>query len=232
MDIKSKFIELTTKTYPSGLESGVIPMLCGGLIKDHYGNYYINIGVSETMFTSHLDTVGEVQEDVTHVLEGDFIKTNGSTILGADDKAGVTLMLYMIHKNIPGLYYFFVEEEAGGLGSGAVIGDYKFKKYKRVISFDRRGISSVITHQSGTPCCSTEFGNDLVNQIGKLGLNLYLDNSGSFSDSFTFNDVISNCTNISVGYYNEHTNEECLNITYLIKLADILCRVEWEKLKD
>lgn len=232
MDIKEKFLELTTKTYPHGLEDDLAPMLCPGLQMDHFGNYYIQIGVSETIFTSHLDTADDAQSSVTHVFDGDFIKTDGKTILGADDKAGVTLMLYMIENNVPGLYYFFIAEEVGGLGSKSVANDFKFRKYKRVISLDRRGISSVITHQGGTPCCSVEFANDLANKLNEQGLSLFLDNSGRFSDSFAFNEVIDNCTNISVGYYNEHTTEECLNITYLEKLADALCRIDWEKLSN
>ncbi len=232
MNIKDKFLELTSKTYPHGLEDELLPMLCDGVQRDHYGNYFIQIGESQTIFTSHLDTVDDNQSEVTHVFEGDFIKTNGETILGADDKAGVTLMLYMIENKVPGLYYFFIAEEVGGLGSKSVANDFKFRRFKRVISLDRRGISSVITHQRGTPCCSLEFANDLANKLNEHGLSLYLDNGGRFSDSFAFNEVIENCTNISVGYYNEHTTEECLNITYLLKLADALCKVEWEKLTN
>ena len=41
------------------------------------------------------------------------------TILGADDKAGMVILLYMIEKKIPGLYYFFIGEEVGCIGSNA-----------------------------------------------------------------------------------------------------------------
>jgi len=232
MDIRDTFLKLTSKTYPHGTEHELLSLLEIELQEDSYGNYFIEVGDSATLFTSHLDTVTDIQEEVTHVFDDDFIKTDGSTILGADDKAGVVAMLYMIRNNVPGLYYFFIGEESGALGSSAVCGDYKFRKMKRVVSLDRRGISSIITHQQMIPCCSIDFALDLSNEFVKNELPLYLDNSGYFSDSFAFNDIVKNCTNISVGYYNEHTTDECLNIKYLEKLCEVLCKINWEKLTE
>lgn len=232
MDIRDTFLKLTTQTYPYGSESELLPLLGIELEEDSFGNYFIEIGESCTLFNCHLDTVTDEQVGITHVFDVDFIKTDGTTILGADDKAGTVAMLYMIHNNVPGLYYFFIGEERGALGSKAVCGDYKFRKIKRVVSLDRRGISSIITHQQMIPCCSIEFALELSKQFTENDLPLFLDNSGIYSDSFVFNDIVKNCTNISVGYYNEHTTEECLNITYLEKLCEVLCKIEWEKLID
>ena len=47
----------------------------------------------------------------------DIITASGTTLLGADDKAGVTVMLHLINNNVPGLYYFFIGEEVGCIGS-------------------------------------------------------------------------------------------------------------------
>jgi di/tripeptidase len=75
------------------------------------------------MFTCHLDTVytdlyyGIYEVDIKHVIDGDFIKTNEYTNLGADDKAGMVIMLNMINEKVPGLYYFFQGEETGRIGS-------------------------------------------------------------------------------------------------------------------
>ena len=93
------------------------------------------------MFTAHLDTATYALTDITHVFEGDIIKTDGKSILGADDKAGVTVMLNMIENNIPVLYYFFLGEEVGCIGSRKVAEAQKIKKIEginKVISFDRR----------------------------------------------------------------------------------------------
>ena len=124
-DVRQTFISLVTETYPHGHEEEVVPFISGaGLQKDEFGNYYKIIGKSETMFTSHLDTADRKKSKVTihsKIVDGDEILcSDGTTILGADDKSGVSVMLYMISHNIPGIYYFFIGEERGGIGSGKV----------------------------------------------------------------------------------------------------------------
>jgi transcriptional regulator with XRE-family HTH domain len=41
---------------------------------------------------------------------------------------------------------------------------------------------------------------------------------------------IAECTNISVGYYNEHRGTEMQNISYLKRLAEASVKVDWENL--
>ena len=43
-------------------------------------------------------------------------------------------------------------------------------------------------------------------------------------------DDIPECTNVSVGYNNEHTGREIQNMTYLIKLAEASLKVNWSEL--
>jgi hypothetical protein len=93
--------------------------------------------------------------------------------LGADDKAGVTVLLWMIQNNIPGLYYFFIGEEVGCIGSGLAAKYGNFKgNYDRIISFDRRDVGSIITFQSYSRCCSDAFANDLCSELNKSGLTI------------------------------------------------------------
>ncbi len=99
MNIKETFLQLTSKTYPHGTEEQLFPILYNivdNLQKDEFGNLFIKIGDSDVMFTSHLDTATSANTPVNHVFDGKIIKTDGKSILGADDKAGVTIMLYMI----------------------------------------------------------------------------------------------------------------------------------------
>ena len=63
-----------------------------------------------------------------------------------------------------------------------------------------------------------------------MGIDLEPDNTGVFTDSANFIGLISECTNISVGYYNEHTNKERQNMTFLIKLAKACVSVDWNSL--
>jgi len=209
--------------------SGIFPR---DMKKDAHGNYFIQIGESRTIFASHLDTVSKKKQRVSHVFEGDFVKTAGDTTLGADDKAGVAIMLWMAKNQVPGMYYFFIGEEVGCIGSGkaaASILDFK-GKYDRIISFDRRGTGSVITHQSWSRCCSDSFGDALASELNKSGLSYKKDDGGVYTDSAEFIDIIPECTNLSVGYYKEHTFDEMQDMKHLQKLADACLLVDWESL--
>jgi hypothetical protein len=197
--ILETFLRLTNKTYPYGTEDGLVENMiaCGlfpsDLEKDKNGNYFYKIGKSRTVFASHLDTVCREQTSVTHTFDGDLIKTDGKTTLGADDKAGVTILLHLMRNKIPGLYYFFIGEEVGCIGSGlaAKSGDFN-GKYDRIISFDRRDVGSVITYQSSSRCCSDAFADALALQLNKsgYGLSYKKDEGGVYTDSAEFVDII------------------------------------------
>lgn len=237
-DPKNTFLSLTSKTYPHGNEEEVLKYL-PELNKDEHGNYYKVVGDgSSTMFTSHLDTADHKQNNVVRFTytegEDEFICTDGKTILGADDKAGVTVMLYMIANNVPGLYYFFIGEERGGIGSKALAMDFSneehIKGIKRCVSFDRRNYHSIITRQLGKICCSDEFANALCTEFGNNGLKMSPDPTGIFTDSAMLINDIPECTNVSVGYFDEHTGKERQNISYLDRLCRASINVDWESL--
>ena len=237
-DVRSTFLSLVTKTYPMGHETEVLEFL-PDLELDKFGNYYkVIAGDDTTMFTSHLDTADRTQlptKLLSKIEDGDeYIYTDGTSILGADDKAGVAVMLYMMENKIPGIYYFFIGEERGGIGSRDLASEYSsfefLKNVKKCVSFDRRKTGSVITSQYGRVCCSNEFATALCKEYNKSGLNLSTDPTGVFTDSASFIDDISECTNVSVGYNNEHTFREIQNMTYLEKLAKASLKVNWSQL--
>lgn len=233
LDILSTFLTLTQKTYPAGKEDQLKKYLPKGIKKDKAGNYFIKIGTSTTVFTCHLDTYGDEQESITHhVAATGYVFTDGFTILGADDKAGMTIMLYMIHHNIPGLYYFFIKEEIGGVGSKEALQHHTdlFSNYQRMISFDRSGTHDVITEQKSGRCCSDFFALALCEALNQEGLQYQPSPHGYFTDSDRFINVIPECTNISVGYYDEHTVDEHLDYFHLQKLAQACVFIEWELL--
>lgn len=237
MRIRRKFLQLTKQTIPHGNEHLLECHLPTGYKKDEHGNYFINIGDNyTTMFTCHLDTACKEQEKVKHVFSGNMIMTDGKTILGADDKAGMVVILNMIKNKVPGLYFFFIGEEVGCIGSGLLADNWdKFQHSKsitKVVSFDRRGTSSVITHQFWGRCCSDEFGKILAGRLSSTSdkLMLDIDDTGIMTDSAKFMSLVQECTNISVGYYNEHTFKECQNIDYLQILCNAVIQIDWETL--
>lgn len=228
--VRDTFLALTSHTYPHGNEHRLRYFLPEGVTRDRHGNYIYQIGNSRTIFACHLDTANSTFGPVVHVFDGDIIKTDGKTILGADDKAGVTVLLYLIHNRIPGTYYFFVGEECGCIGSKAAAKDGNFENYDRIVSFDRRNVCSIITYQQGSRCCSNDFANALSEQYTNLGLNLKPDDTGLVTDSAQFTSLIPECTNISVGYYSEHTHNERQDIGYLTRLCEASIKVKWEDL--
>ena len=243
MNIKQTFLNLTKETYPHGTESELFHLLPNNLETDEFGNLFLQIGNNPTtMFTSHLDTASHDKKKINHIFEGNIIKTDGTSILGADDKAGVTIMLYLIENGVPGLYYFFLGEERGCIGSKKVANKHRetpLPNINKVISFDRRGTDSVITFQSGTRCCSEVFGNALSEELNlnskseksiNLEFNYTNDPTGVYTDSYQFVSIYPECTNISVGYRNEHTGRETQDILHLEKLCKTVVLIDWDNL--
>jgi hypothetical protein len=238
--VASNFRKLTTKTYPHGTEDQVVKLMDLNLSKDAADNYYYIVpGDDTTMFTSHLDTASYKDEKVGYRIGKDskgqtFAYTDGSSILGADDKAGVVIMLYMIKNKVPGIYYFFIGEERGMIGSSDLSYNLKSHTYlqnvNKCISFDRRDYYSVITHQMGRQCCSNEFANSLISELNKNGMKMSQDPTGIYTDSAAFMTNIAECTNISVGYFNEHTSAERQNLNHLTSLAEASIKVKWSEL--
>jgi len=239
MNIEKKFLELTSHTYPHGTEEKLFDKLPENLNKDQFGNLYLQIGDSDVMFTSHLDTATQADCKVNHEIVDEqgvrIIKTDGKSILGADCKAGVVIMLYMIEKCVPGLYYFFLGEEVGCVGSRKLAKLHEtepLKNITKVVSFDRRGTDSIITYQASSRCCSDEFANKLAQELNlnESSFSYKIDPTGVYTDSAQFTKIYQECTNISVGYYSEHTFSEKQDMTHLIKLAEAATKVDWKSL--
>lgn len=236
--ISKIFLQLTSTTCPYGYEDVFFkifmkPYLPKNVKMDNSGNYYLKIGQSKTIFTSHIDTVSYKFENVDQLIDDDNnVFTTGKTNLGADDKAGMTIMFNMIKNNVPGLYYFFIGEESGTIGSSMAAMSNTWINYNKIISFDRKGTDSIITHQSFQRSCSDVFARSLASELNKNNeLNYKLDSSGVYTDSAEFMDLIPECTNISVGYKDEHTVNETQNLNHLNKLSKAVLQVDWENLK-
>jgi len=235
--VKQLFLNLTKMQITFGKEKTLKEFFPDGMQEDEHGNFFIKIGNSKTMFCGHLDTYSREYKRVYHVIQDDIIMTDGTTTLGGDDKAGIVIMIKMIESGIPGLYYFFRGEEGvtsptGTWGSKQALKSYKdiFKTYEKCIAFDRKGFSSIISQQSYSKCCSDDFVDALSNEFKKHGLEYEDDKTGMWCDSGVFMGIIPECTNLSVGYQNEHTFKETQDIEHLEKLVDVCIKIDWEKL--
>lgn len=239
-DFKEIFLKLTEYTIPFGYEKTLEPILykyIPNLKQDSIGNYYVKIGNSKTLFTSHLDTFSKRHEKVNHIIENGIIKTDGTTVLGGDNKNGVLILMYMIHNGVPGTYYFFIGEEGGVSPEISCYGSTKaletyldlFNTFDRAIAFDRRGEGSIVIKQRGRICASDEFASALIDEFAKSGLEFKKDYAYG-TDSAVFLDTIPEITNISAGGKYEHSFLESTDINYLTKVAKAAVNVNWENL--
>src|SRR5271165_4530176 len=132
-------------------------------------------------------------------------------------------MLEMIAAGVEGTYVFHRAEERGGLGSYhvSIYEPELLEGIEVAIAFDRKGTSSVITHQLGERCCSERFARGLAAQLAPLPYQA--DATGVFTDTANYMYQVSECTNISVGYYNEHGPRETLDLVHLKALRDVMC---------
>lgn len=199
------------------------------MFSDFAGNIYAKIaGGSKTLFTAHTDTVHkdagrqEVWVDVSNVA---FVEPKEGC-LGADNAVGVFLLTELIKAGKPCWIQFTRGEERGGIGSGDAAESYPdfFKQFDCAIAFDRKATKSIITHQMVGRTCSSEFGTALAEL---LGMGHELDPTGSFTDTANYAHLIPECTNVSAGYYNEHSSKETLDIDYVLELRGNLLAINW-----
>ena len=206
-----------------------------GAKPDAFGNYLLRIGDSPLAWSSHTDTVAHaggrqrihVAPDTVRLAKRERAK---QSCLGADCTAGVWLMREMILARVPRFYMFHRGEERGGLGSNHIARKtpHILEGIKSVVAFDRRGTRSVITHQAGGRCCSESFSESFA---AALGMSHESDSGGSFTDSANYTGLVGECSNLSVGYYNEHSPQESIDLPYLLALRDSLVAADFSALR-
>lgn len=194
---------------------------------------------STTLFSCHIDTVdspvvpaGQVKKLVfdpaMEIISLDKSNNVGSC-LGADDGAGVWMLLQMIEEGIPGGYIFHTGEERGGIGANATLQKHMdvLGRYEIALAFDRPRNNEVITHQGGMRCCSDKFADALIKQ---LDLGYEKSTKGTFTDTKVYRKVIPECVNMGVGYQNQHGPDEFLDYAHLLALRDAVFKVKWDSL--
>lgn len=155
------FIELIKIDSPSGEEEKVSNYLVNKLEKlgfqvqkDKFGNVIGSLpGEGEAiMLNAHMDTV-EPGRGIKPKVEKDIVKSNGSTILGGDPKAGGAAILEALSsvvgkKHLP-IEVVFTREEESSLG-GAMNLDYSLLKSKRGVTFDgEAGVENITISAPG-----------------------------------------------------------------------------------
>lgn len=143
------FLELVEIDSPSGEEKKIAQEVTrrlkklGGIIEtDSYGNVIGKFSGKgkPIMLNAHLDTV-EPGRNIKPIIQDDIIRTDGSTILGGDPKAGISTILEAVASlrenktQHPPIEVVFTREEESGL-LGAINLDYSKISAKWGITFD------------------------------------------------------------------------------------------------
>lgn len=138
-ELLNVFCELVKIPSPSGRELGVARYIqtylkriyvdsfvdgVGKMVGSNSGNVIANVGIGKPkiLFLAHMDTVEDGTRGIAPIVRSGIIRSDGKTILGADDKAGVAALLVAIKelkslRNILGVMCVFsVREEAGVMG--------------------------------------------------------------------------------------------------------------------
>ena len=176
---------------------------------DEHGNIFIGFNEqSEGMpiLVAHTDNVlGDAKEPVF-----DLAKRRIKGIkdgIGFDDKAGIMAIITLWHyfKEQKFRIIFPANEETGGNGS-KMIDVEKYADAKWILELDRKGSKDFIQTSGMERLCSDEFAQKFLDLGFKKA-------DGVFTDVNIFkpNAETVNMANLSIGYYNPHTDDEYLD---------------------
>ena len=157
---------------------------------DGAGNMHVDLRgdptIHRTLFVAHVDTVHKTTGKNVYTQTMTTITAKGD-VLGADDGAGVALLMHMMSHGIPAYYLFTQGEERGGIGAKFAAKNYGkvLVEMDRAIAFDRRGTDSVISYQGFSRCCSDTFGDALARELNDNGDNFFysVDPTGVYTDT-------------------------------------------------
>lgn len=187
------------------------------ILKKHYEkvvmtrDYIYAIGDCPIALVAHLDTV--FADPPTEI----FYDTRKGVIwspqgLGADDRAGVFLILKLLAKGHRPTVIFTTGEEVGAIGAGNLVRIEKkpITELKYIIQLDRHGTSDCVFYSCYNP--------PFVKYIESFG---FIEAYGSFTDISEICPVWGIAgVNLSVGYRNEHSIAEVLFVEPLLATLD------------
>lgn len=228
------------------------------------GAIFVRVGAetdSATLFSCHVDSVHSGSEEEPQRLAYDPAmqhitldvvtkpgKDNGKgkdptwqysrsgSCLGADDGAGVWVMLKMCEAKVPGGYMFHRGEERGCISSSAMARKQEdwLKQWKAAIAFDRPKDFEVITHQGSAVCASDTYAKALAEALSANPddtLDYKISANGGTTDTRQYRNIIPECINVGVGYFMHHTADEYVDYGHLKDLMNQCLKVDWKALE-
>lgn len=163
----------------------------------------------------HTDTVRDIHP--TEIRKSGDIWTNADpkALLGADDRAGCYIVKELLTRDDTRyMYLIFDKEEVGGIGSSNFAKTDAAEVASEYIScfvgLDRKGLNEVALYGYESKEFLDCFHDDDMDGA-------WVEEVGSFTDASNLAGELNRCcVNLSVGYNNEHTAYEHLNLSYLM----------------
>lgn len=165
----------------------------------------------------HTDIVGNIPPTNAQIFRHKDIVTvsRASRVLGADDRAGIFIALNLLHRKDFN-FAFFAQEEVGCKGSTQFAIKEDLYQYSCFIGLDRasrNGKQNIATYGFDNKQLTKLFG--------------YPESIGSLCDASLlsqYSDIA--CVNLSVGYDNEHSNKEMLDLSLMRETLQVMKEVQ------
>ena len=172
------------------------------------------------LLAAHLDVKGDFSSS-DQLIERNNIVSSEKGILGADDRAGVSMILNLLkevgdYREVPPLKFIFtVGEEEGQYGAKSIDPDF-FEDVSFGISLDRKNCKDIVYKSNSKEYSNLEFAERVARVSSRIFSeeNIFVPCQGGISDLRVWSEKDTRpCVNLSVGYFDEHTDEERLDLT-------------------
>ncbi|NHN34365.1 M20/M25/M40 family metallo-hydrolase [Paenibacillus agricola] len=238
--LKKTLLELLNIQGVSGYEDKVAAYVTQRLTEldftvehDHFGNVLGQKYFGATshgpvlLLSAHMDTVVSFVPGRRVVWEEDDILRSSEGILGADDRAGIAILLEVIERmgrlsfNGTLKVAFTRDEERGRIGSNEIAAEWLTDVDMAIVA-DRRNRRDIVTSCTYMTFCSDEVGAYWERMGERIGQSDWKSCQGGTSDAMTYAEHGVPSINVSCGYQHEHTDWEELHWQSVIDTANLI----------
>jgi len=179
-----------------------------------------NKDVEPILFSCHMDTVSP-SIGIKPIIKDDIIYSDGTTILGADDKAGIATNIVTAEVNIKAEARSLNNEKLDKQTEHMVKSfEDAAKEFGAQVEFDIERMYSAFV---------IEENDDIVELVKKacenIGVKAYTDSTGGGSDTNIFNINGIKAVNLGLGMRKPHTLEEHISIKNLVSSGELVLEI-------
>ena len=183
------------------------------------------------LLSAHMDVFTDFSPDAP-IVKRDNCLHRPENILGADDRAGIALILEVLrffsefNDGYSIKYLFTTSEEYAPHGVENVDPAF-FENVEFALSLDRKGCRDIVYKHGSINYSSEEF----AKKISLISENLFGIHDafrhceGGISDLRFWSELVVESVNLSIGYSDEHTHKESLNLSCWNRTYELVLRI-------